>query len=136
MAALMTAASAIDSLALWNFFPMHMRGIEPTATDAMHFILAINPFVVLGVAAGAAASGKWFRLYSIGTILIMVITAAFAFRYAREVGANLATPWLGLAERISQYADQLWQAVFAGTLLCPHTPPRIGESGKAARPNS
>jgi uncharacterized membrane protein len=36
---IMISANAIDSLILWNFFPMHMRGIQPTFTDTMHAFL-------------------------------------------------------------------------------------------------
>lgn len=43
--AFMFAASAVDGLALWNLFPMHMRGELKTFTDAMHIVLSVNPFV-------------------------------------------------------------------------------------------
>lgn len=115
--ALMILGNAVNSLMLWNFFPMHMRGVTPTFTDAMHVILAINPFVLLSIGLGAAAFRHWFRLYSIGTVLILLVPAVFAFLYIHEVGANLPTPWLGLAERIAQYANQLWQVVLAIVLL-------------------
>jgi hypothetical protein len=43
--ALMFAGSATVGLALWIFFPMHMRSAKRTFTDTMHLILASNPFV-------------------------------------------------------------------------------------------
>jgi uncharacterized protein DUF998 len=115
--AFMIAGNAVDSLVLWNFFPMHMRGVEPTFTDTMHLILAINPFVLLSIGFGAAAFRNWFRFYSLGTILALFVPALFAFMYVSQVGANQPTPWLGLTERISQYSFQLWQAVLAVVLL-------------------
>lgn len=115
--ALMMAGSAAVGLALWNFFPMHMRGAEPTFTDTMHVILAMNPFVLLSLGFGAAGFRNWFRYYSIGTILMLLVPAVFAFMYVPELGANQPTPWLGLTERFSQYVYELWQVVLATILL-------------------
>ena len=115
--ALMIVGNAINSLVLWNFFPMHMRGAEATFTDTMHAILAINPFVLLAVVFGVVAFRNWFRFYSIGTILILLVTATLAFSYVPQVGANQPTPWLGLTERISIYGNQLWQVVLSIVLL-------------------
>ncbi len=115
--AFMIVGNAVNSLVLWNFFPMHMRGAEMTFTDTMHLILAINPFVLLGIVFGVAASRSWFRFYSIGTILVLVVPAIASFLYAPGVGTNQPTPWVGLTERISQYGYQLWQVVLAIVLL-------------------
>jgi predicted SAM-dependent methyltransferase len=115
--AFIIVGSAVNSLVLWNFFPMHMRDAEKTFTDTMHLILAINPFVLLYIGLGTAAFRNWFRFYSIGTILILFVPAIFAFSYFSQVGANQPTPWLGLTERISQYSFMLWQAVLAIVLV-------------------
>ncbi|MEO9320745.1 MAG: hypothetical protein ABI361_08745 [Nitrososphaera sp.] len=37
--------------------------------------------------------------------------------YAPQVAPKQPTPWLGLSERIAQYVDSLWIAVFAVVLL-------------------
>lgn len=115
--ALMVAGNAVNSLVLWNFFPMHMRGAEKTFTDTMHLILAINPFVLLALVFGVIAFRNWFRFYSIGTIVVLLVPAIFAFSYVSEVGVNDSTPWLGLTERIAQYSNQLWQSVLAIVLF-------------------
>jgi len=115
--ALMIVGNAIKTLVLWNFFPMHMRGVEPTFTDTMHIILAINPFVLLSLGFGVAAFRNWFRFYSIGTILMLVVLAFLGFSYVPQVAANQPTPWLGLTERISIYGHQLWHLVLAVVLL-------------------
>jgi hypothetical protein len=117
MMAAMFGGSAIVGMVLWNFFPMHMRGAEPRFTDTMHLILATNPFVLFGIAFGFAAFRGPFRLYTAATILILLIPAIIAFMYAPEVKANQATPGLGLAERVAQYAYELWQAALAIVLL-------------------
>ena len=110
-------ANAADSLILWNFFPMHMRGVPPTFTDIMHALLAINPFVLMTLALGAVAFKNWFRFYSVATILTVLILAASAFAYIPELQANQPTHGLGLAERAGQYAHQLWHAVLAIMLI-------------------
>jgi hypothetical protein len=83
----------------------------------MHLILAINPFVLLSIAFGVAAFQNWFRFYSIATIVIIIVLATVALSYVPAVSANQATSWLGLSERSSQYAHQLWHAVLAIVLL-------------------
>jgi hypothetical protein len=113
----MILGNGLDSLVLWNFFPMHMRGDQPTITDTMHSLLAINPFVLISIILGAIFFRNWFRYYSIATMLIMVICAIKAFSYIPLLINNQPTPWLGLTERISQYAHQLWHAVLAGVLF-------------------
>ncbi len=117
--ALMIVGNAVNGLVLWNFFPMHMRGVEATFTDTMHVTLAGTGviFVLLALGFGVFAYRNWFRLYSVGTILALLFTGVVAFLYAPEVGANLSTPWLGLSERISTYVYDLWQVVLAIVLL-------------------
>ena len=119
--AVMIAANALDSLLLWNFFPMHMRGVAPTFTDTMHGLLAINPFVLATIGLAVVAFTDWFRVYSIATILMVVFLAMFAFRYAPQfihgADGNLSTPWLGMTERIGQYSHQVWHAILAFVLL-------------------
>jgi len=114
----MVVGNAVNSLVLWNFFPMHMRGVEKTLTDTMHVILAVNPFVLLTVIFGVAVFRNGFRFYSMATILIMLVPAVLSFSYVAPLRANQPTPWLGLAERISQYGNLLWQFALAVVLLC------------------
>lgn len=116
-AALMLFGNAVNSLVLWNFFPMHMRGVAPTFTDAMHLILAVNPFVLLSVVFVVVGCRRSFRLYSVATMLLMIATAVFGFSYASAAVTNQPTPGMGLAERMAQYGYDVWLAVFALVLL-------------------
>ena len=113
----MMLGNAVNSLVLWNFFPMHMRGTPPTFTDAMHGILAINPFVLLSVVFGVAAFKGWFRSYSAATVLVLLVPAVLSFSNITAFVANQPTPGMGLTERVSQYGYQLWQASLAVFLL-------------------
>lgn len=104
---------------LFRFAPMHMRGTPPTLTDTMHIVLsaAISLCILLAVASSAAAFGKWFRVYAIASILIMLISGAWTGFEARGVPTNAPTPLLGLMERIDIGAYLLWTAVLAVALL-------------------
>jgi hypothetical protein len=115
--AFMFMGSAIDAIALWNFFPMHMRGLERSATDAMHLALATNPFVLGSFVLAAIARGKWFRVYTIITIVGLLALAWYGFSFAPALATNAPTPWMGLAERIAQYGGGLWQAGLAAILI-------------------
>lgn len=101
------------------FTPMHLRGAERTLTDTMHIILTNVEvlFILLIIGSGATASGKRFRVYSIVTILVLVVFGALAGLDGPRVTANLPTPWVGITERISIFGFMLWVAVLAITLL-------------------
>jgi len=73
--------------------------------------------VLLTVIFGVAAFRNGFRFYSMATILIMLVLAVLSFSYVAPLRANQPTPWLGLAERISQYGNLLWQFALAVLLL-------------------
>jgi hypothetical protein len=83
----------------------------------MHGILAIDPFVLAVAVLGAIVIRGWFRVYAIATIVFTTALAIFSISYVSAVIANQPTPWMGLTERASQYAMNLWYAVLAGVLL-------------------
>lgn len=117
MMAVMMALNTVDALVLWNFFPMHMRGSQPTFTDMMHGLLAIDPFLLAVVVLGVVAFRGWFRAYTIATIIFTSVLAVIGFSYISAVIANQPTPWMGAIERASQYTMNLWYAVLALILL-------------------
>lgn len=97
------------------FFPMHVRGSVGTITDPMHAALTavIVLLILLSVGFGANVNGKWFRFYSIGTILILFLFGAWASMDGPRIAANLPTPWMGVKERINVYGYMLWVMVLA-----------------------
>jgi len=104
---------------LGPFTPMHLRGVEPTLTDTLHLIGAavdvLLIFLIIGF--GTNAFGKRFRLYSIGTMLVLLVVGALAGSDGPRVAANLPTPWAGVTERINIFGFMLWVAVLAIALL-------------------
>lgn len=101
------------------FFPMHLGGTGGTLTDTMHLILTsvtvLSMLLIIGF--GSTADGKWFRLYSIATLLMLIVAGAWASGSAHRIEANLPTPWVGVRERINIYGYMLWIAVLAIALL-------------------
>ena len=115
--AVMMALNTVDALLLWNFFPMHMRGQEPTFTDMMHGALAIDPFLLAAVVLGAMAFPGRFRVYTIATLVFTTVLSIAGFSFVTAVVANLPTPWMGVYERAAQYAINAWYAVLAVLLM-------------------
>lgn len=123
--AIMFAASAVDALALWNLFPMHMRGAERTFTDTMHLILATNPFVLATLVISIAAFKGRFRWLSICALALILLLAAFGFHYAPAIDSGSPTPGLGLSERLGQYIYQAWQVALSLLLIWQSKVPDI-----------
>jgi len=106
-------------------FPMHQRGATASFTDTMHIVLTIMLvlLIFLFIAFGAMAAGRWFRFYSMGTILTLLVFGALAGMQGPRIAANLPTPWLGITERVNVYSAMLWVIVLAVILLrSPITP--------------
>jgi hypothetical protein len=99
--------------------PMHQRGAEVTLTDTLHIVSAIVDVLLflLIIGFGATAFGKRFRLYSIATIVILLVFGALAGLDGPRIAANLPTPWVGVTERINIFGYLLWFAVLALALI-------------------
>ena len=129
----MMALNMIDALVLWNVFPMHMRGVQPTFTDTMHGLLAIDPFLLAAVVLGAVAFRGWFRIYTVSTIVFTTVLAIISLSFVTALIANQPTPWMGATERASQYAMNLWYAVLAVVLLRRQPPTGRHSPGQSQR---
>jgi hypothetical protein len=70
---------------VWPFAPMHLREViaagGSTLSDALHIILAsVTVLLMLGaIGVATAAFGKWFRMYSIASVGILVAFCALTF---------------------------------------------------------
>lgn len=105
------------------FAPIHLRAAlaagEETLSDTMHGIITmvLVLFMMLAIGFGAAALGKRFRLYSIATILMLVVGGVLTGLDQPRLVANLPTPWMGVWERINIGVFLLWVVVLAIALL-------------------
>ncbi len=85
------------------------------AANTMHLIVTgVNILlIVLFIGFGAAAHGKGFRLYSLATILILLVFGALAGMQIPRADPHFSAPWMGVMERVCYYSYLLWILVFA-----------------------
>jgi hypothetical protein len=108
---------------VWVFAPMHLRPVLAagggTMSDTVHIALAVTTEILylLALAFAAAALGRSFRVYSLGTLALLVAFAIPVFRESPRVGANQSTPLIGVWERLDIGVVLLWLAVLAIALL-------------------
>jgi hypothetical protein len=90
-----------------------------TISDTMHIALGAVTEVLYLLALGfaAAALGKKFRIYSIGTFVILLFFGVLTVLEAPGVAANEPTPLIGVWERINIGVFLLWVIVLALMLL-------------------
>lgn len=115
-------------------FPMHLRGAEMTFTDTMHWVIAgVVVLLILGmIALGAIAYRRWFRLYSIGTLVTLLVVGMWSiFVGGAQIAAEQPTPFFGLMERITVYGYLAWVAVLAIVLLREETARRAMLKGSS-----
>lgn len=94
---------ALASLGLlWPFAPMHQREVLAagggTPSDTLHQVLgAVTVLLMfLAIGFGARAFGKRFRLYSLVTVVVLLVFGGLTFWEAPRLQMNLPTPWIGL----------------------------------------
>jgi hypothetical protein len=101
-------------------FEMNMRGRGGNATaDVLHIALTgvLVVLIFASVAFGASIWGRWFRLYSMSTLLMMVVFGVLTSLAMRGIGTGERTPWVGVMERIDIGAFLLWVLVLAISLF-------------------
>src|SRR5215208_5566708 len=75
-------------------FPMHRREAlargEGSRTDNMHIIVtSVNSLLILlAMACGSGAFGKRFRCYSIGTIVVLLVSGGLTATQASRLEAH------------------------------------------------
>jgi hypothetical protein len=101
-----------------GFFQMDIRGSEAAPRGAMHppMTAVMSLFILLSVAFGATLHGMQFRLYSLGTLLTVVVFGVLTSLDAPQLVASQPTPWMGLKERVNIYIYMLWIALLAISL--------------------
>ena len=113
---------------VWPFAPMHLRpalaAAGGTLSDTIHIALGIVTvfLMLLAIGFGAAAFGQRFRVYSIATLIVLLICGALTALEAPAISTNQPTPLIGVWERINIGAFLLWVTVLSCTLLIGRTP--------------
>ncbi|HLO15405.1 MAG TPA: DUF998 domain-containing protein [Anaerolineales bacterium] len=103
----------------WWFAPMSSRASEKGANDIAHVAIAYTEVLLLMliIGFGSAADGRWFRVYSILTILASLAAGIWVGTQVPLIAQGLPTPWAGAIERMSVYGPLVWMMVLAIILL-------------------
>jgi hypothetical protein len=114
-AALLIAIGAIGSV--WP--PMHSRGSVTSLTDTLHIVWAgvISLLILLAIAFGSGAFGRRFRVYSLATIAVLLVSGTLTSLYGPRIAANQPTPGVGILERVDLAGYLVWTAVLSVALL-------------------
>jgi hypothetical protein len=108
---------------VWPLAPMHQRDVLAagggTWTDTMHLTLGAVTvlLMVLAISFGSTVFGARFRIYSLVTLVVLVVFGLLTALDAPRVEANLPTPWAGVWERINIAAFLIWIVALATILL-------------------
>lgn len=123
IAAGLLIAFGIIAITVGPFVSMQLRGTEQGLAGALHLIEGGVEMLILLTAMGFASGAidQKFRLYTIFTIVLMLIFGAWSGMDSPFVEAGLPTPWLGVKERIMWYSYQLWFIVLSIRLLQQRT---------------
>jgi hypothetical protein len=112
---LLIGLGIVDVLA--PLFPMPLDGnLQQEALHLIHTGLTVL-LMLLAIGFGATANGRWFLVFSITTIVVLVLLGAWAGLKAPGVAADRPIPWFGARERINIYGYMLWRLVLAIGLL-------------------
>jgi hypothetical protein len=124
-------------------FQMDPREVEGSVRTMLHeratAVMVLSMLLAMGV--GAFLHGRRFRLYSLGTLLTVVVFAGLTFQQVARLAAHEPAPWLGVIERVNIYAWMLWVAVLAISLWPARggprpRPPWAGARAPAGGPGS
>ena len=122
------------------FVPMQLRGSEMALTDVLYITctVVIVAASLLAIGFGAASLGRRFRIYSIATMVAVVGFGFLAGMQGSRIAEGLATPWVGVTERINIHAILAWMAVPAIALVqrepVPEQSAAVPGHTSAARP--
>ncbi len=131
------------ALTVGQFAAMRTRGTEQGLAGAMHLIEGMAAMLMIFTAMAVAATtlGRRFRFYTVATIIQALAFGGWALSDAPKIGQGVATPWVGVKERIFWYGYQSWFIVLAFALLrrpsaSTQTPKIIGEAGDLGLKNN
>jgi Protein of unknown function (DUF998) len=96
-------------------FQMDSREVEGSVRTVVHeratAVMVMS--MLLAMALGAFVRGGRFRIYSLATLLTVIVFAGLTFQQVTLLAAHEPAPYLGLIERVNIYAWMLWVAVLS-----------------------
>lgn len=96
-------------------FQMDAREVEGSVRTVVHeratAVMVLS--MLLAMATGAFVHGARFRIYSLATLLTVIVFAGLTFQQVTVLAAHDPAPYLGLIERVNIYAWMVWVAVLS-----------------------
>lgn len=95
--------------------PIRLLADGRTKREGPHLLPgALGALLVVTEIGGAALAFRTrFRYYSLATIVVTVLVRRLGMKDAGRIEAGLATPWVGVIERVSFYGWHVWFLVLA-----------------------
>ena len=136
IAAAMLAGYAVMGVVTPVYFAAGLRGADGTLRTDLHGPMTgvQSLFLLAGMVFAAALFGRYFRWYTAGTIVALLVFGGIVGIYMPRVIADEPTPWLGVIQRVNIYGTMLWLAVLAGSLLRVHAPRASRQLGRPTVP--
>jgi len=120
---LVAAATMIQGIIDPFWPPMHQRSVLAAGggdlSDTLHiaFTEVWGTLAMIALISGALGLGGRFRVYSFGTLIVLLGFGTLTGIESPAMEANLPTPLIGVWERINIGTYMLWLAMLATTLL-------------------
>jgi hypothetical protein len=119
-------------------FQMDTRDVEGSVRTMVHeratAVMVVS--MLLAMAAGAFVHGARFRIYSLATLMTVIVFAGLTFQQVTVLAAREPAPYLGLIERVNIYAWMLWVAVLSISLWHRRTASKPDDEKLRAHPTA
>ena len=118
--------------------PMHQREViaagNATMTDTLHLVFAgiTTVLMLVMIGLGVFSLGNKFRIYSIFTILVLIVFGTLTGIDSKHIRTGEPTPLIGIWERINIGAFLVWASVLSVVLL--RSKKSVEESQFVSRP--
>ncbi|HEX5214755.1 MAG TPA: DUF998 domain-containing protein [Vicinamibacterales bacterium] len=101
------------------FAAMRPRGAPQGFAGMLHLLEGMVAMLLVfsAMAIAATAFGWRFGVYTVTTIALALVLDGWAASEAPAIARGLATPWVGVKERVFWYGYQSWFIVLALVLL-------------------
>jgi len=97
----------------WDRYSITSHSVSELMATGLTVLL-----IIFSIGFGANGIGKKpFCIYSVLTIVLLLFFGIWAEVDAPDVAADMATPWLGIKERVNIYGFMIWVIVFSIMLV-------------------
>ena len=107
-----------------TLFEMNQRGMGHPGSDTAHIVVTgvLVLLLLAAIGVGGFAFGRTFRIYSLITLLLVIVFGVLTIPFGVRIAAGQPTPGFGILERVNIYLSLLWIAVAGAALLQDRSP--------------